>query len=288
MSVLEESLGGTEAKLNRISSTGWNRVLEKLDLDSLTPRSRSVSILIGEELMDGYKLKEIAERLGQPASWVSQRLEELRAEIALGADRFLPLTFTEYESLTESIKEYGVQTPILIGEHQLIDGRHRFLISKSLGYTEIRAEFVFGLTAEQEADIAVAVNSARRHLNRRQKRMLIRAQLKKDWSRSSRQIAAICGVTSPTVEDVRSEMRREAILAEQGEEGAEHFTPPDPDQDVRIDAQGRVKSAYVEGRHPPEAGERFMGYGVCAHGEMHAIYKLGENYLLKRDDDRDR
>lgn len=243
-------------------------------------------------MADGYRLGEIAERLGQQQSWVAERLEELKAEISFDNGGFLPLSFSEYESLTESIKEYGVRTPILIGEHQLIDGRHRFLISQSLGLAEIPAEFVFGLTAEQEADIAVAVNSARRQLNRRQKRMIIRAQLKKDWSRSSRQIAAICGVTAPTVEDVREEMRREAALEQTGQVAAPEFVPPPKEEDVRRDARGVEQQAYVPDRAPEkkttpvsETIERFLGYAVCPHGQMLGIYRIGEQYILKEDRD---
>lgn len=264
-------------------------MLEKLDLDSLTPRSRSISLLIGTDMIDGYKMGEISERLGQPPSWVAERLDELKAELALDAGAFLPLTFSEYESLTESIKEYGVRTPILIGEHQLIDGRHRFLISQSLGLSEIPAEFVFGLTAEQEADVAVMVNSARRQMNRRQKRILIRAQLKKDWSRSSRTIAAICGVTAPTVEDVREEMRRESLLERDGEVAAPEFVPPPKEADVRRDMRGVERPAYVAPPKKQERAlvevERFLGYAVCPHGQMLGVYRVGENYLLKEDRD---
>lgn len=267
------------------------RVFQSLDLDSLTPRSQSISLLIGEEMTAGWKPNEIAERLGQPLSWVVERLDELKTEIALNTGHFLPLTYSEFDSLTESIKEFGVQTPILIGEHQLIDGRHRFLVSQQLGLKEIPAQFVFGLTPDQEHDVAIAVNSARRHLNRRQKQQIIRGELSRNWERPSRQIAAICGVSAPTVEAVREDMRREAAQLEQESTpdvapAEPVFVPPPKEQDIRIDSRGRAQQAYVPDRNPTPLGEKFLGYATCEHGQMHEVYVIGtDQYTLRASRD---
>lgn len=266
--------------------TNWSRVLEEMDLESLSPRSQSISLLIGEDMTDGYKPKEIADALGQPSSWVSERLEELRSEIVLNSGHFLPLTDAEYQSLTESIREYGVRTPVIIGEHQLIDGRHRWMISQELNLKEIPAVFLFGLSKEEEHDIAVAVNSARRHLNRAQKRSIIRSELKRDWSRSSRQIAAICGVSGPTVEDVRAEMRREAEVSEQGA-ALPTFVPPKKEEEKRVDSSGREQKAYVKDRNPVAVlgSETFHGYVFCSHGETHKLFQSEGIYRIEPDKD---
>lgn len=274
-----------EGESTTTSSAAWIRAFQTINLDSLTPRSQSINLLIGERMTEGYRPNEIAEKLGRPQSWVAERLDELRSEITLDSGGFLPLNPNEFDSLKESIKEFGVRSPVLIGEHQLIDGRHRWLISQELGLEEIPAQFIFGLTADQEHDIAVAVNSARRHLNRHQKKMIIRGELKRNWSRSSRQIGAICGVSSHTVEAVRAAMREEAAAAEQRAEEPE-FKPPSKEEDVRVDSRSaRPRKAYVPDRHAPILSERFLGYAVCSHGQMHSLWQVGEEFVLKEDRD---
>lgn len=295
MSDQEGSSVVTADEPTSIASMPWMRVFQGLDMESLSPRSQSISLLIGEDLVEGYRPNEIAEKLGRPSSWVAERLEELKAEIALDTGHFLPLSYNEFESLTESIKEFGVHSPVLIGEHQLIDGRHRWIISHTLGLKEIPAVFIMGLTAEQEHDIGVAVNSARRHLNRKQKQMIIRGELKRDWSRPSRQIAAICGVSAPTVEVVREEMRREAAAAEvapqeetdEPQQPTERvFVPPAKELDMRVDKRGRVQPAYVPERNPAPVTEKFLGYATCGHGQMHELYLSGsDQYILKAERD---
>lgn len=286
--VLAVSSDATAPGSTSTSSMGWTRAMQQVDLDSLSPRSKSISLLIGKELTDGYKLGEIARELKQSPSWVSERLDELRSEILLNTGHFLPLSDAEFDALKESVREHGVRTPVLIGEHQLIDGRHRWLVSQELGLDAIPAEFIFGLTADQEHDIAVAVNTARRHLTGKQKRMVIRGELVRDWSRSSRVIAAICGVSQPTVEDVRDEMRREAETeptVEQVEaarvQGAARFTPPPREQDVRVDATGRAQPAYVQGRSPITGIERHFGFAACgACGAVMTIIKVDDDFKL--------
>ncbi len=98
-------------------------------------------------------------------SWVSQRLQELRDELTLAAGRFFPLTPTEYDALRQSIADDGVLNPILIGEHiACLDGYHRCTISLELGLTEIPAVFVSGKSAEEEYELSLALNTARRQI----------------------------------------------------------------------------------------------------------------------------
>lgn len=159
---------------------------------------------------EGYKLKEIADELGQSPSWVSQRLQELRDELLLSSGRFFPLSASERASLKQSIADDGVLAPILIGEHiPLLDGFHRHELSVELGLTEIPAVFVIGKSAEEEYELSLSLNTARRQLSQAQKRSLIRSELARDPSRSDRRIAAVCGVDHKTVGDLRSQMALE-------------------------------------------------------------------------------
>lgn len=274
------------------SLTGWNRALRELDPESLSPRSKAIRLLITDEMQEGYSASEIGEKLGQPASWVAERLTELRAEIALNSGHFLPLTHTEFTALLESVHEHGVQAPIIIGDHQLIDGRHRWLVSEALGLKDIPAVFVQGLSAEQERQIAITVNTARRHLTRNQKRLLVRSELQRDWSRSSRLIAMICGVSQPTVEETRFEMRREAEEAKEigigvSDQKEPTFVPPSKDQDVRVDASGRMQKAYVEGRSVEKATEKMIGYGICPHGAYVHVVQIADQEALSIRESRD-
>jgi len=276
----------------------WNRALQELDPESLSPRSKAIRLVITDEMQDEMKEKEIAETLGQPWTWVKERLNELRSEVALNTGHFMPLTHTEFTALTESVQEHGVQTPIIIGEHQLIDGRHRWLVSESLGLKDIPAVFVQGLSAEQERQIAVTVNMARRHLNRTQKRFVIRNELQRDWSRSSRQIATICGVSAPTVEEVRFEMRLEAektmnptSVPVSGAQAASQrlpgaFMPPPKDKDFRVDASGRKQLAYVAGRSTEKAKEVKLGHGFF-RGEYVEVFQVAGEEALQIRESRD-
>lgn len=262
----------------------WNRALQELNPESLSPRSRAIRLVITDEMQDEMKEKEISEAIGQPWTWVKERLNELRSEVALNTGHFMPLTHTEFAALMESVEAHGVQTPIIIGEHQLIDGRHRWLVSEALGLKDIPAVFVQGLSAEEERQIAVTVNMARRHLNRAQKRFVIRNELQRDWSRSSRQIAMICGVSAPTVEEVRFEMRLESEYVKD----PTAFVPPKREDEKRVDASGRTQKAYVSGRNKPETEKKEIkvGYATCSHGEAHTIYQNSDGtYSLRSERD---
>ena len=262
------------------STTPWTRALHAVNLDTLSTRSRAIKILIGDKLPDGYRLNEIATELGVSASWVSQRLDELRNELLLQSGHFLPLTDTEYAALRDSIREHGQRVPILVGQSGLLDGKHRLLALRELGVHEVLVEFVTGFTPEQEHQIAVAVNAARRMLTRAQKEQLIRAELERDWERSSRQIAASCGVTHPTVEAIRTAVRAERA-AEAGDTAQAPATARAAER--RTDATGTKRPAYPE--RTPQLGsdgqERPLGHAPCSHGQRHAIYRDGPGYRLE-------
>ena len=262
------------------STTPWTRALHAVNLDTLSTRSRAIKILIGDKLPDGYRLNEIATELGVSASWVSQRLDELRNELLLQSGHFLPLTDTEYQALKDSIAEHGQQVPLLIGEHiACLDGKHRALVLRDLGIEEASAIFLHGYSAEEERRISVAVNAARRMLTRAQKEQLVRHELERDWNRSSRQIAAACGVSHPTVETIRAAIRTERAADTE----LEPLQPlPARADERRTDRAGTDRPAYVErGANPGDGQEQRLGYLTCAHGQRHALYRDGAGYRLE-------
>jgi ParB-like nuclease domain len=240
-------------------------------------------VLIGDRLPEGYRINEIANELGVTPSWVSQRLDELRNELLLATGRFFPLSDAEWTSLKQSVRDHGVQTPIVIGEHiPLVDGRHRCIASRELGITEIPAVFLIGKTPEEERELSITLNAARRQLGQAQKRALIRRELTRDPSKSDRRIGAVCGVDHKTVGTVRNEMTAEeqASAEATGETAAGAYEP-----ETRIDTLGRAQPA------PPqratvaaafeEDADRPLGHAACCHGQRHAIIRDGGGYRLE-------
>jgi ParB-like chromosome segregation protein Spo0J len=118
----------------------------------------------------------------------------------------------EYEALKTDIAARGVLVPVEVDEDgAILDGYHRVR-----AWEELRAEGVpvpdyprvvrprLG-DAEKRAH-ARTLNLARRHLSQEQKRDLIRAQVQETPEKSDRQIAALLGVSHPTVAVVRWEL----------------------------------------------------------------------------------
>ena len=119
--------------------------------------------------------------------------------------QFLPrLTDEEYRSLEDSIREHGIQVPILVDENRtIIDGHHRKEIAERLGL-ECPRRFAMDLTDPQKRTLALSLNLARRHLTREQKRSLVEASVKADPELSDRQHAERTGVDHHTVAVVRA------------------------------------------------------------------------------------
>lgn len=275
----DASSGATATASLSDRNNPWTITLSDNTLSTLTPRSQATRILIGERMVEGYTPTEIANELGQSASWVSERLNDLRDELLLANGRFFPLSDAEWESLRQSIAVHGVQTPIVIGEHiPLIDGRHRCLITQELGRDDVPAVFLIGKTPDEEHEISVALNAARRQLSHQQKRSLIRHELNRDPSRSDRRIGAVCGTDHKTVADVRTELAQEAALDAELAGDTNPYQPP-----ARTDSIGRRQPT-----RPPRVvngdttdGDRPIGHADCCHGQRHAILRDGNGYRLE-------
>lgn len=255
-----------------------------IDLEKLTPVSRAVQILLGERMLEGYKLNELAKELGRTPSWVSERLAEVRAELLAQRNIFpYGLSNDESEALYNDIKEHGVQVPIIIGEHiPLIDGRHRWRIAEELGIENIPASFTHGLTEEQERALSVSLNCARRSLTPEQKRQLVATQIMHFRNRSDRFVASICGVHHSTVARIRTQI--------------EHHESLQPSREQIRDAQRNIQGewekppVYREGidgvMRPPDIPKkpRYVNTLPCPHcNQPVALYLTVEGQHELRD-----
>lgn len=159
--------------------------------------------------------------------------------------QFLPrLSDDEYAALEQSIREHGVQVPILVDENRaIIDGHHRKEIADRLG-VDCPRRFAMDLTDEQKRTLALSLNLDRRHLNREQKRELVERSLEADPHLSDRQHAERTGVSPSTVGSRRADMEQDGRLS---------------NLDSRVSADGRERPASQPARIGPavdtETGE---------------------------------
>jgi ParB-like chromosome segregation protein Spo0J len=116
------------------------------------------------------------------------------------------LTSEELDSLRTDIAANGVLVPVVKDQHgRIIDGNHRATIATELGID-------YPVTVIQVADDldawdkAVSLNCARRHLNREQRRDLVRAEIRRRPEDSDRAIARRVGCSPSTVGSVRADI----------------------------------------------------------------------------------
>lgn len=121
----------------------------------------------------------------------------------LGFQPMPALTDDQYAALRADIEARGIVVRVVVDQHgRLLDGHHRRRIAAELGIdcpVEVRK-----VADDQEAaDLAVALNCARRHLTREQIREVIRAELARRPQDSDRAIARRVGCDHKTVGAVR-------------------------------------------------------------------------------------
>lgn len=116
------------------------------------------------------------------------------------------LTDNEYKALKESIRENGVQNPILIDEAgEILDGHHRWQICQELS-VDCPYEVMEGLTVDEKRERALILNLLRRNLSLKQKRKIVADLLRADPSRSNNSIAKTVGISDVTVASIRREL----------------------------------------------------------------------------------
>ena len=143
--------------------------------------------------------------------------------------QFLPrLSDDEYTSLEKSIREHGIQVPIVVDENgSVIDGHHRKEIADRLGLPCPR-NTARDLDETGKRTLACSLNLDRRHLNREQKREVIAKSLVADPQLSDRQHAERVGVDHKTVGSLRESLESTGEI---------------PQSETRLSADGRERPA---------------------------------------------
>ncbi len=119
-------------------------------------------------------------------------------------DLIPPLSKGEFEALKSDIAARGVLIPVEFDEEgNLLDGYHRLRACKELGIEDWPSIIRVGLSEEEKRDHVRLVNLARRHLNREQRRELIRQKLLETPEWSDRRVAGLLGVDHKTVASIR-------------------------------------------------------------------------------------
>lgn len=184
---------------------------------------------------DEHGLDQAAADRGIDKAMLQKRIAALGNKIkALASGPELPaMTDDGYEALRDSIAEHGQRVPILVdADGKTIDGHHRRRVCHELGLIPWAVP-VEG-SADQLRSLALVVNVARRHLTASARRGLVRSELLRDASRSDRAIAALVGVTHPTVAAVRAELEDvgtvERLSTRTGQDGvAQPARKPEPE-----------------------------------------------------------
>lgn len=208
---------------------------------------------IATPMTEGYEQTEIARQLGRDPHWVSERLSELRQEILHQNALLPPLSDHDYQALKQNIRQHGIHNAILVGQHiPIVDGHNRAKISVELDIP-CPCLFLDGLTRDEEHELAIGLNAARRHLTRQQRRKLIENELARDPTRSDRRIAAVCGAHHELVATVRREMIQQARAWIDSGLSPRESPPIPPDStevDVAVSATSPPVVRYVESHTP--------------------------------------
>lgn len=176
-------------------------------------------------------------------------------------DMLRPLTSEEFESLVDSVRKYGVQTPVIVQDYKtfgIIDGIHRVrayarLESEGQDLPELPVtmpEIV--MSEDQQRTLALELNLERRqltpaevqqHRSNAAKREAARKAVLADPTRSNNAIAKEVGVSDKTVASVRTEMESTSEIPKS--EGG------------RVGADGRtINAANIGKRKEPEPTPR--------------------------------
>lgn len=139
-----------------------------------------------------------------------------------------PLSVEEYATLEQSIREHGIQVPIIIDENGVvIDGHHRQKIAATLD-VYCPMDMKEGLTEAEKRALSITLNIDRRQLSREQRRSIIESSVKAAPELSNRQHAELTGTHKNTVQAVRDELESTGQIAQSA---------------TRVSADGRERPA---------------------------------------------
>lgn len=179
-----------------------------------------------------------------------------------------PLSPEEYQALTDSIREHGIQVPVILDEEgTVIDGHHRMKIADELG-VECPRTYRRGLSDTEKRTLALSLNVDRRHLTREQRRQIVAASIIADPDLNNHQHAKRTGVSPHTVATVRggleSGLQIAKVTEHVGADGktypatyaprvTEHPEPePEPDEHAkRTGVNHRTVATVRDGLAPP-------------------------------------
>ena len=113
----------------------------------------------------------------------------------------IPLEAEQLAELEASIKEHGVQVPILWDQHdRVIDGHNRIRIAEKYGITDIPVERIKVEDDDHAKWLAIELNLKRRHLNAKQRGMVAEMLIKMHPEKPARQIGEMAGVDHKTAQ----------------------------------------------------------------------------------------
>jgi hypothetical protein len=141
-----------------------------------------------------------------PSTFVTAIVSQTSDEGAGPRFQVMPaLSADEYAALRDDIAERGVVVPVVVDQQgRLLDGHHRQQIAEELGI-DCPTEVHHVRDDDDARDVALALNLARRHLSRDQRRELIRQEIEARPDDSDRAIARRFGCDHKTVGAVRRE-----------------------------------------------------------------------------------
>lgn len=127
-----------------------------LDVDpgKLPPRTRRIFLDVGAAIEQGWKPIELAQQLGVAPSFLSECIGELRTALGLVNGVFPTASDEAFTELLWSVAERGVEVPVVLDEHGIIDGHARVRAVETLEWIVAQAAAwpEWERIAEQAAD----------------------------------------------------------------------------------------------------------------------------------------
>lgn len=130
----------------------------------------------------------------------------------------------EYNDLKADIAKRGVLVPIELDEDgNVLDGHHRLRACEELGITDYPRIVREGLTEDEKIWHSYKLNTARRNLTPDQMLTLVADVLRRYPNKSNREIAAVLGISHPTVGKYRRQLEQmgqvEKVTTREGADG---------------------------------------------------------------------
>ncbi len=202
---------------------------------------------------------------------------------------FPPMPEDQFTSLSDSIREHGLLSPIMLHEDKILDGRHRYKACANLG---IQPKFE-AYEGDDALGYVLALNLSRRHLDESQRAMIgARIANLTGAGRPSKEIAHISAITGSDAAKMMSVGRRNVVHAKKVlREGTQELhdavdsgkiavtvaakiAEMEPDQQAQIIAAPRpdqaVKKVARQGKEQ-ELAERTITQTMNSEGKLYGV-----------------